>query len=298
MPKPSWLRVTVAAVLGAGALLVCAPAPARSNARPPRLRLPATAPATCAITPRPAPGEHPARQVTVLIYHHLAPAKLGLHKGNDMILPVPAFRRQVDWLRQQGYYTPSLDEVQAFVAGRLELPEKSVVITFDDGYESNYQYAHPLLCQAGLRAVLFKIGNRKPNDGPFAPDKQTHVTWDQVRAMAGSGVWEIASHTFAGHDPLDGRPPLLVWTLEQIWADVRQEADLWRAHGLASPTAIAYPYGAYDSHTTAALARTAVKLGFTGVRGRVQPGSDPLQLHRLPVLPSTSLAQFQELVQG
>lgn len=84
-----------------------------------------------------------ARSVPVLLYHNLAPASSGLHRTNAMTVTVEAFRAQMKYLADQKYHTPTLPELLAYLSGDTALPERSVVITFDDGYESNWEYAFP-----------------------------------------------------------------------------------------------------------------------------------------------------------
>ena len=97
-------------------------------------------------------------KITVLAYHHLEPQATGKHLTNSAILPIEEFNRHMKYLADNGYHTLSLDELLEFLAGRYEPPAHSVLITFDDGYESNYQYAFPVLAKYNFQAVIFVIG--------------------------------------------------------------------------------------------------------------------------------------------
>lgn len=289
-----WLLLILAVGLNLGAT----PKRVSSTELPPLTEAnPATTP--CRLPERPAvrPGSG-AQTLPVLIYHHLAPASLGQHKTNPMVLTVEAFTAQMDWLRAEGYYTPTLQEVEGFVAGQLELPRNSVLLTFDDGYESNYRYAHPVLCAAGLRAVLYRVGNREPNPDRFDPAKATHLTWPQAWEMQQSGVWAIENHTFDGHDKVKGQAPLLLWTGPEIEADLARLDELWRAQGLPAPSSIAYPFGAHGQTALAAVKKAGLRTGFTTEEGRVKPGMDPHQLPRLAIFPYHSFEQFKRMVRG
>lgn len=237
-----------------------------------------------------------ANQIPVLLYHDLAPEELGIHEENAMVVPAESFAEQMEWLAAEGYYTPTLSELTAFLDGRLHLPQRSVLITFDDGYESNYQFAHPVLCQLGFRAVLFKIGARSPNPRSFHPALRTHITWGQLHEMIHSEVWEIENHTYKGHDMIWGRAPLLIWDQETIVEDLAKVDQLWIGHGLPATRAIAYPFGAYDAHTLEAVRMTDLQLGFTIEPGFAAPGMDKLLLPRLAVYPQHSLEAFGHLV--
>ncbi|HEY8450104.1 MAG TPA: polysaccharide deacetylase family protein [Bacillota bacterium] len=277
-------------------LIIVAPWP-RPLPRAVALPAPDTAAASSQIRPAVELSPPGARRVPVLVYHHLAPASLGLHRHNPMVVPVELFERQIAWLDAQGYTTVSLAELAAFIAGHGSLPQRSVMITFDDGYESNFRYATPILRRHGLRAVLFTIGNRvRPDDWAFAPDRTSHVSWQQLRAMAGGPVWEIGHHTFAGHDPIDGEPPLVAWSAAEIAADLATFTAAWKEHGLPQPTAFAYPFGAYDAEAVTAIAAAGFELAFTVDPGFVTVGSDPLRLPRLGVFPWHELAALGKLL--
>ena len=105
-------------------------------------------------------------------------------------MTVSALRRDLDFLRDNGYTTVLPREL---AAGQLDdgspLPQKAVLLTFDDGYESNYTLAFPILREYGAKAAISLITSRidERADG--------FLTWDECREMAKSGLVEFASHT-------------------------------------------------------------------------------------------------------
>lgn len=156
-----------------------------------------------------------AAALPVLMYHHVTP--------NDGLVTVsPAtFRAQMRWLASHGYRGVGCRDLERFLAGEA-LPEKSVLITFDDGYLDNYVYAHPVLKEFGLHAVIFLvtdwIGESQPRrhgtpdgDGDDLPDCPNHrdakaliaagqadcamLRWSEVEAMQAAGTFEFHSHT-------------------------------------------------------------------------------------------------------
>lgn len=241
-----------------------------------------------------------ARYLPVLVYHHLAPESLGLHHNNPMYLPVELFRKHMEYLKKHNYYTPTLAEVEAFLAGRGEMPEKSVLITFDDGYESNYHYAHPVLSELGLRAVNFVIGGQIGQDDPahlFDPAVSTHLSFSQMAEMVESGTWEIGSHTHDGHVKINGVPALLAWDTGQITDDFLKINETLAAGGLPRPMAVAYPYGGHDEKAQSASPQAGYRLGFTVEEGYAKPGTDPLLVPRFGVFPWTSVEKIASILQ-
>ena len=102
-----------------------------------------------------------APNVPVLMYHHVTPA-------GGMIAATPdVFEDQIARLARAGYQSLSADQFAACLAG-APVPERSVLITFDDGYLNNWVHAHPVLARHGMRAVLFIITGWI-GDGPVRP---------------------------------------------------------------------------------------------------------------------------------
>src|SRR5205085_6242065 len=98
-----------------------------------------------------------------------------------------AFAQQMAYLVSGGYTTVTLDDViQAVLTGKA-LPQRPVVLTFDDGYEDFYTAAFPVLEQDGLKATSFIITGRV--------GMSDYLTWDQMKAMQASGLVQFESHT-------------------------------------------------------------------------------------------------------
>lgn len=89
--------------------------------------------------------------VTVLMYHHV------LEKSGFIASSVDEFRSHMKFLAENGYKTLSINEFIAYKKGKLEVPKKSVCITFDDGWMDNYVYAYPIVKEFGLKANLFIV---------------------------------------------------------------------------------------------------------------------------------------------
>lgn len=137
-------------------------------------------------------------KLPVLIYHHFSE-----NENNDSSLVVGRenFRRQMKYIKDNGYHTISFRELVDFVEKGVELPEKPVLITIDDGYESNYTIAYPVLKEYGLKATIFMIGHalgaktyKNTNAGVPA-----YLTLEQGKEMIASGLISIQSHSMDMH---------------------------------------------------------------------------------------------------
>ena len=135
-------------------------------------------------------------RVPILMYHHLSEDVT----NSEMVSP-ELFEAQIRALSEAGYTGVSFDELQAYVLRGEPLPDKPVVITFDDGYESNYTLAYPILQKYSMKATIFAIGvsfgkdHYKDTDYAITP----HFGAAEAAEMTASGLISIQSHTYDMH---------------------------------------------------------------------------------------------------
>ena len=129
----------------------------------------------------------------ILMYHHLVPDG---QDCNDMTITEGRMEHDLEWLAQHGYTTILPSDL---LSGE-PLPEKPVLITFDDGYRSNYDLLWPLLEKHQAKAVISVIAGMI--DNRFTGDQ--FMRWEECRELADSGLVEIGSHTYLLHN-MDGR---------------------------------------------------------------------------------------------
>ena len=119
---------------------------------------------------RSAPG------VPVLNYHQVEEKN-----GNPLTLWPDQFETQMSYLADEGYTTITIDEMMDALENGTPLPDKPVIITFDDGYADNYEYAYPILKKYGFKATIFLIYD-------FTNAYPNYLTWDQNNEMKESGL--------------------------------------------------------------------------------------------------------------
>ncbi len=210
--------------------------------------VPTPAPAPEAIPePEPEPETVPAlkpepgpvyTKLQVLMYHHLwKDADAGAEVDGWTIGP-QRFREDLQWLRDHGYTTVLPSEV---IRGD-PLPRRAVLLTFDDGYESFYTLAYPILQEFGDKAVVSLITHSVEEGNPG------YLTWEECREMAQSGLVEFGSHTHAAHD--SGIKRTKGETREayeaRVLPDLQKSIDLIRENLGTAPQFFAYPQGLTD----------------------------------------------------
>ncbi len=137
-------------------------------------------------------------KLPIVMYHHISEKRSAL--GAYVISPTQ-FENDLIHFEKCGYTTITVAQLADFAEGKFQMPEKPIMITFDDGYLSFYEYAYPLLKKYKMHAVLSVIG--KYSDLYSNCDDRNvnyaHVTWDIVTEMAKSGYVEIENHTYDMH---------------------------------------------------------------------------------------------------
>ena len=185
------------------------------------------------------------RKLPVLMYHHVVEDG---QECNDMTVTVSRLREDLQWLRDSGYTTVLPREL----AAGEPLPEKPVLITFDDGYRSNYNLAFPIFQEFEAKMVISVMVYMQDN---AASD---FITWAMCREMVDSGLIEIGSHTYLLHN-LDERggsfDPEGVNGIQRkpdetgeafqtrVLDDIQRSYDLIAEKLEVSPTFFAYPFG-------------------------------------------------------
>jgi biofilm PGA synthesis lipoprotein PgaB len=173
------------------------------------------------------------------------------------------------WLAAEGYTVISIDDVLAARAGERRLPDRSVLLTFDDGFRSVYTHVYPLLKLFGYHAVVSPVTSWIETDGivPYNReqlDASHFLTWAQLREMADSGLVEVASHSHDLHRGIVANPQgneLPAATSHafhneryestpeyqaRVRADLAASARAIEENIGTRPRAITWPYGAWN----------------------------------------------------
>ena len=172
------------------------------------------------------------------------------------------------YLVDHGYHSITPDELYDFLAGRGTLPDRPVLITFDDGYEDNYTNAYPILKKYNLKATIFIVTG-------FVSKRKGYLTWDQLREMEKHGI-TAQSHTVT-HAPL---PDLPDDRIREELVESKRQAEEELGHPIEF---IAYPTGVHDLHIVGIAKEAGYKGGFTVKYGNVDRASNIYALERVPV---------------
>ena len=210
-----------------------------------------------------------------------------LFKGNGSVISTKEFEWQLKWLHDNGWRTLSSQQLVDFLYKGVPLPEKSVLITFDDGYASNARYAAPLLRQYGYTAVIFVSGTLLAEQASPWDAEQLQML-DPATMQSCADVFEFHSHSYALHNTdASGSPLMLSQTAASLTEDT--QANLPFCTGT---TLYAYPYGAFNENTLTVLPQNGVRAAFTTEQGYASVQGDAMQIGRFIVFPGTSHTRF------
>lgn len=193
-------------------------------------------------------------------------------------VPVEDFQQQLDYLQQEGYTTISIRDFLRAKKGLFQLPEKPIILTFDDGYESNYTELLPILEERGLKATIFMVTN--------SIGKDNYLTWQQLKDLEKRGI-EIGSHT-ANH------LPLTEMSLDDARNEVKLSKLLMEWNGMKTLYTLSYPNGKYTTDLEDMLKEEEYLAAVTGDAGLNTFDTDPYQLQRINIPhPIFGLTEFK-----
>lgn len=233
--------------------------------------------------------EYRRDRIPILLYHRLisqADAERGLVRDTEMIYVAydRRFREQMDWLKANGYTTIDLDEYCAIRNGSLPMPNKAVLITFDDGYSSNYRYAFPELKRNGQKAIIFVAPEPDEHTRSLVEGIDGFLNREQIREMVAHGI-SIQSHTLT-HCVLAELPEELVrYELEESRRRIEEMSGRPVEH-------IAIPRAGYSRRVLKLVRRAGYKTACCNGKGSSHGLSAPLALPRIVIERDMTLSDF------
>lgn len=193
-------------------------------------------------------------------------------------VPPAEFAAQLDYLQAEGYTAITLQDFMRVVHGKGHLPDKPIVLTFDDGYADNYQIMLPILEAHNMTAVVYVITNEL--------GKKNYLKLDELKDMQRRGI-EIGSHT-ADH------LPLTAYDKEFQRRQIRESKIFLEWSGLATIYSLSYPNGEFNSELEEILREEEYLTAVTGEAGLNTLATNPYELYRVNIRkPRFGLTEFK-----
>lgn len=226
----------------------------------------------------------PATDFEVLAYHDVRDSVASDFDADQYVISTRNLIDHLSWLEANGYVPVSIDAILAARAGGPPLPDKAVLLTFDDGFKSLVTRVLPILEQFEFPAVASIVTSWIGQDveveqGGRLLTREDLVSWDDVRTLADSPLVEIASHSHAMHRGITGNPqgnaqPAAVTRRylgdgeyeseaayrARIDGDLARSAELIREHTGDAPRVMTWPYGEFNEPLLEAAGRHGMDL--------------------------------------
>lgn len=193
--------------------------------------------------------QRPNIKIPILLYHDFVTAVPNSDPDNFNYINTPqSFEENIKTLLEEGYTVISMEQLNEAYKGNIELPSKPILITFDDGYYSNYEYIYPILQKYNVKASIFVITDKVGKE----IDGIKYLGWDECLEMQNSGLVEIFSHS-KKHVFYNKLP------IRKIRDDVKESYEIIEKHlGKKDLKVFAYPYGAYTNDTVRTLKNNGI----------------------------------------
>ncbi len=245
-------------------------------------------------------GGEECYEVPIIMYHAIMenPSKSGKYVITPDIL-----RSDIEYILDEGFTPVFMTDLINFMYSDSPLPEKPIVLTFDDGYYNNYLYAFPITEEYNVKAVFSIIGKytaEQSKSGERQAEGYSHVSWEQLREMTESELWEVQNHTYDMHTAgkqngllaVEGKNP--EEKNELIRKDITMLQELIKDNIGFIPNTFTYPFGSYDENTTAIVESLGFRASLSCIEGinEIYKGGDLHLLYRYNRPSSLSTKDF------
>ncbi|QIB69240.1 polysaccharide deacetylase family protein [Aminipila butyrica] len=223
----------------------------------------------------------------IIMYHGLVKDP---SQQNQYFISPDRFEQDLAYLQEQGYSTVTMKQLINYVHQGTPLPEKPIVLTFDDGFYNNYLYAFPLLKQYDEKAVISILGSQTDRYSLIKINNSyySYLTWNQINEMILSGHVEIQNHTYDMHTYDQGRKGCSEKSGESTTAyrekmleDVGLLQQKITDYTGTTPNTIAYPFGYYSKESEAVIKEMGFQASLTCSQKVNKISRDPNSLYRL-----------------
>jgi peptidoglycan/xylan/chitin deacetylase (PgdA/CDA1 family) len=224
--------------------------------------------------------------IPILCYHNLNPTKPG-----SMNLTPQRFESQIKWLKENGFtIIPLKDAVQFLQGKRQSLPEKSVVITADDGWQSVYTYMYPIVKKYNIPVTLF-IYPETISSGKNA------MTWDELKELKQTGLFDIQGHTYSHPNFKQEKRHRSAVNFEKfVKGELINSKKILEDKLGVKITLLAWPFGIYNDYLEKEAADAGYDMAFSIDYRTANRSYKPMAQPRYMIVVSESMKTFAGIV--
>lgn len=225
--------------------------------------------------------------IPIFVYHNFEPVKKG-----SMTVSTERFEEQMQWLKTNGFTVIPLKEAVAYLQGKTaSIPQKSVVITIDDGRETVYRYALPIVRKFNIPVTLFiypSIISREP----YA------LTWDQLKSLQQTGLFDIQDHTYSHPNfKQEKKHRSDAWYKNFMNHELAGSKKILETKMGTPVNLLAWPFGIYNEEVEQAAAKAGYTMAFS-IDYRCATKSDKaMAVPRYMILQTQNMNLFKMMAQ-
>ena len=253
--------------------------------------------AVAGVLPSVCSQDHNDNEFTILSYHEIA------FKGETLdstyTVTPPNFASQMEWLVNHGYHFISVNDIINYRKHGKPLPDKAVLITFDDGYHSVYENAFSVIKKYKIPTVIALVGSwlkekEKVNFSGQIIDRNKFLSQKEIKEMVASGLVEIGSHSYDMHHGIIGNPqgnmePAVTTRMyltdknsyedassyeKRVYKDLLENNNFLEKYTGQRPRVMVWPYGHYNKEVRQIAEKLGMPVGLTlddGSNTRITP---------------------------
>lgn len=215
--------------------------------------------------------------IPILYYH-----SVNENVDNEITISPETLKEQLYYINNEGYTTITISEFYDYLQNKQPIPEKSIIITFDDGYMNNYTEAFPILKELHMKATIFCVGNSL--DGTY------YLSKEAIKEMSDYGI-DIESHT-VNHLHLD------TLTYDEQLSELKNSKEILENITGKTILSLAYPFGDYNDDTIKAAKEAGYKMAFTTNLGLSDKSDGLYELDRIYISSYYDMNVFKDLLKN
>src|SRR5574344_2139872 len=223
--------------------------------------------------------------VPIVMYHSVIKSK----SGKYIVHPIE-FESDLKYIKENGYTTITMTDLIDYVYMDKTLPEKPIILTFDDGYYNNMGYVQPILSKYNMKAVISIVGRYTDRYTKIdeANMNYGYLRWKDIKDLMKDGCLEFQNHTYNLHSYKNGRNGCSKKFLEPkikyqkiIYEDIKKLQDEFKENTNYEPNTFTYPFGAISKESVYIIQKMGFKATLSCTEGINYINKNPQCLYGL-----------------
>jgi peptidoglycan/xylan/chitin deacetylase (PgdA/CDA1 family) len=234
--------------------------------------------------------------IPTLMYHHFLKTTENSGGYNTAVITPEQFDREMALVKKEGFSSITPEMMEAYISRKGNLPGKSVLITSDDGYKSNYQYMYPIMKKYDLQCTIFIITSYiQPRPHPWLVDSRAYMSIEELSEASKAGTFNYHGHTDKKHYANNGVGAIASEPYNDILIDTKMSKEKLEFFGY-KPKAFAYPLGSYNQMTIDIMKEAGYTSAYTIKNGFNKPDDKIYELKRWNINPDMPEKDFLDIL--